>query len=246
MVDVSVIFWPPIAERLRKELGVEPEDGLFRTVHCLGAEFPVNNATSAAGTALVAHLIKHTAEKGTGDVCELGVYQGGNAYSIALLLGSSLRDRKFFLLDSFEGLQTCGDLDPQSRAGDFADVELRMIRDRLSFFPDVAILEGRFSATLPLLSGRRFCMAHVDCDLYDPAVECLAFLKSRLQPGGLILLHDYVAPDWEYPDYIRQPFRGIARAVDEFVRQTGARAVVFPETTHVVLVPKECGASRVE
>jgi hypothetical protein len=246
MVDVSVIFWPPMAERLRKELGVEPEDGLFRTVHCLGAVFPVNNATSAAGTALVAHLIKHTAAKGTGDVCELGVYQGGNAYSIALLLGPSLWNRKFFLLDSFEGLQTCGDLDPQSRAGDFADVELRMIRDRFSFFPEVALLEGRFSATLPLLSGRRFCMAHVDCDLYDPAVECLAFLKSRLQPGGLILLHDYVAPDWEYPDYIRQPFRGIARAVDECVRQTGARTVLFPETTHVVLVPKECGASRVE
>jgi hypothetical protein len=246
MVDVSVVFWPTIAERLRKDLGVETDDSLFRQVHCLGAEFPVNNATSAAGTALVAHLINHTAAKGTGDVCELGVYQGGNAFSIALLVGPSLRNRKFFLLDSFEGLQTCGDLDPQSRAGDFADVELRAIRDRFAFFPDVAILEGRFSATLARLSGHQFCMAHVDCDLYEPAAECLAFLTSRLQPGGLILLHDYVAPEWEYPQYIRQPFRGIAQVVEECVRETGARAVVFPETTHVALVPKDCGASRAD
>ena len=223
-----------MAPRLR-DLGVTADEELFRSVYSLSMEIPVRNESSAAGTSLAAHLVRASVECCEGNICEFGAYQGGNALVVTSLLHSLLAGRGYHLLDSFQGLQALGTADPASRTADFTDTDWEAVRSRFALIRPVHIWKGFFHETLPQLAGEKLCMAYIDCDLYEPAVECLRFVSERLVPGGMILLHDYVPAAWEYPAFIRQPFRGIARAVDEFVAETGWRRVVFPETTHVVL-----------
>jgi hypothetical protein len=235
VTDASGLLWETMAPGLG-ELGVVPDEHLFRAVHALFSELPLRNVTSAAGTCLAAHLVRDSLRTGEGDIFEFGTYQGGNAFIVATLLHSALANRQYHMLDSFEGLKISGTVDPQSRAGEFADTDYEAARARFALLSHIRIWKGFFSETLPGLRDRkRVAMSYIDCDLYEPALECLAFTRERLNPGGFILLHDYVAAEWSYPDYIRLPFRGIAKAVAEFTAETGWRKVVFPGTTHVVL-----------
>jgi hypothetical protein len=237
VVDISVLHWKQIRTRLRDQLGIAPEDDLFAAVHSLATELPLVNHSSIAGTALMVHLLKAALQRGPGHVCEFGAYQGGNAFIVNLLLFPWLSGRRYYLADAFEGLTSVGAHDPQDRAGEFSDAVYEEVLDRFAMFPAVRVVKGDFADTMPAIAAEPFCLGYVDCDLYEPARLCLRFLQSTLVPGGYILLHDYVDDSWVYPPYVRAPFRGITRAVAEFLDRTPMRMVVFPGTTHLVLVP---------
>ena len=74
----------------------------------------------------------------------------------------------------------------------------------------------------------------IDCDLYEPTLELCEFFYPRLATGGCLLFHDYWVPENEPPHI--EAFRGVNRAVGEFFGADIQRLVVFPETSHAVLV----------
>ena len=79
-------------------------------------------------------------------------------------------------------------------------------------------------------------MAYVDCDLYEPALECCEFFYDRTPPGGVLLFHDYTIEGLEVPSWQRAPFGGIRRAVSEFMTGRPEKVVEFPETMHAVVI----------
>jgi len=55
----------------------------------------------------------------------------------------------------------------------------------------VQLHEGLFEHTVPRDLPPRLCLAHIDCDWYDPTRHCLAALADRLSPGSAIVMDDY-------------------------------------------------------
>ena len=69
----------------------------------------------------------------------------------------------------------------------------------------IRLVKGLFQETLPQVECEAVCLAHVDCDLYDPVLLCLSWLGDRMARGGAIIIDDY-----EY-------YGGCRAATDEFL-----------------------------
>src|SRR3974377_2228292 len=151
-----------------------------------------------------------------GDMAELGVYRGNSA----ALLAHYAREykRTVFLFDTFEGFDT-RDLTgaDKSKEIEFSDTSLTAVRDLVGL-ESVKFVQGRFPKSIPLdLYATKFCLVHIDCDLYQPTKAALEFFYPRLSPGGLIIMHDYNNPYWG----------GIKLAVDEYCREIPERPIVL-------------------
>jgi hypothetical protein len=234
--DCSTLFFEPIRERIEATLGLRADPELFRTLRALSLESAIDNQSSVSGTWLCREILGWQLAHHPGDVAEAGVYAGGNAFFTLASAPPELRRRRCHLFDSFTGLPPLSAFDPASRQGEFANVDLGSVRARFAHFPWAVLHVGRFAETFAQMPSARYCFAHLDCDLYESAGECLDYFYPRLPRGGILLFHDYWVERPGLPEGIQQPFTGIRRAVDEFLAGRQENVVCFPETTHALLV----------
>lgn len=154
-----------------------------------------------------------------GALLECGTYRGATLLGMTHLLHMKGFRPPVYGLDSFEGFpdpstkdaQTDGSYHPDVHRGALGDTsyEALLARIRLLGWQDhVQLVKGYFSETLPRLPEMKFSLVHLDCDLYDSYLECLAFAYPRMLPGGVMVFDDYKIPANVYP--------GADRAVDEF------------------------------
>lgn len=71
---------------------------------------------------------------------------------------------------------------------------------------NIELLVGSFSEILPDLN-LPICILHIDCDLYEPYLECLRLQFKNIVKGGIIVLDEYYS--LKYP--------GARIAVNEFL-----------------------------
>lgn len=76
--------------------------------------------------------------------------------------------------------------------------------------------------------NERFVFVSLDVDLYIPTLEGLRAFYPRLSRGGYIFVHDYSNDGW----------RGIMKAVGEFIRESGACAVPLPDAQGTIVITK--------
>lgn len=159
-------------------------------------EFGLESLLEKSRLLALMELAKHCVESALGELIELGVYKGGSAAAVAFALTRAGLQRPFHLCDTFAGL-------PESGAGechqarDFGDTDCEVVLGRLrAFLPQFPFHahRGLFSETLPALSSKSFCFAHVDADLYESVHAACAFLYPRIARGGIIVFDDYGAP----------------------------------------------------
>ena len=231
-IDCSILHYETMKARMQESLGIQSNEELFRRIRLLSLYTSIQSISTIAGTWLFVELLKKTSGC-VGSIAECGVYNGGNAF-ISLLCSAIAAEKPYHLLDSFEGFPVFSEMDPSSRQFEFKDVSLAFVRDVFRNFGNVLIHKGYFTDTLPALSGETFSLVYIDCDLYKPTLELCEFFYPRLSAGGCLLIHDYWVPE-EAPAHF-QPFRGVNQAVGEFLGVDIQRLVVFPETTHAVLV----------
>ena len=143
-----------------------------------------------------------------GDIAEAGVWRGGVTY----LLASVLKDKAVHAFDSWEGL-------PGLTEEDCVEGTDRVLWaykgwgkcdqpvEFLSKFDNVVFHKGWFVDTFPEVADKKFCLVHVDCDLYQPVKECMEFFVPRMVPGGFMVIDDYGDPN---------VFPGAVKAVDEY------------------------------
>jgi hypothetical protein len=139
-----------------------------------------------------------------GEMAEVGVFNGGSA---AVMLNAS-KDKHLHLFDTFAGLPVGGDfLKKGEYEGSIESVKknLSIYRDRISLYP------GMFPEdTSASVADLQFSFVHLDMDLYDGTLNALRFFWPRINPGGIVMSHDYPA------------INGVKRAVDEFFAQENA------------------------
>jgi O-methyltransferase len=145
----------------------------------------------------------YSVAKGTakvpGDIAEVGVYRGGSARLICEVKGA----RALHLFDTFAGLPEASEWDSKFQKGGFAS-SLAQVRAYLGHFPDVHFHPGLFPETARGLEQKTFSFVHLDVDLYQSTVSGLQWFYPRLNPGGVLISHDYDA-------------EGVRKAFDEFL-----------------------------
>ena len=125
-----------------------------------------------------------------GAAVELGVYRGGFARCMNLLLP----ERTLYLFDTFEGFDAA---EAKGQAAGFVQAHRNTGADRvLRLMPHpekVIIKQGLFPASLGGLEDR-FALVSLDVDLEESTLAGLRWFYPRLNPGGYLLLHDYNSP----------------------------------------------------
>lgn len=163
-----------------------------------------------------------------GAFAELGVYKG----ETARLLRHAAPDRELYLFDTFEGFPST---DLQGETGEaakystknFADTSVEKVLQKIGASQRIHIRQGYFPETASGLEQHDFALVSMDVDLYKPTIEGLKFFYPRLQPGGVLLIHDH---DERWP--------GILQAVKEFSENIPEIFIPLPDMYSSVMLIK--------
>ena len=133
-----------------------------------------------------------------GEMAEVGVFLGGTA---AVILDAS-KGKHLHLFDTFVGLPDGGDyLKKGEYAGSITAVRQTLVsyRDRITLYAGLFPIE-----TGAAVADLRFSFVHLDMDLYEGTLGALRFFWPRMNPGGILMSHDY------------PQISGVVRAFKEF------------------------------
>ena len=134
----------------------------------------------------------------SGDYAEFGVFKGHTtieAWKASQRHG--LRETKFWLFDSFQGLPEVSgeDADGPFVTAEFSFGRREYEQNLKKFDVDLnrtEIVEGYFDATLARTeTERKFAVVWIDCDLYESTVPVLDWLTDKLVDGAVICFDDW-------------------------------------------------------
>jgi hypothetical protein len=132
-----------------------------------------------------------------GDLAEFGIFQG---WWVNFLWEQTERlglARRIYGFDSFEGLS---DPHPEYdgsfwKRGQYAcGIEQVMHNVQASTRRRIKLVKGFFEKSLrgpDALLAESFCYARIDCDIYEPARDCLRYLSQRLSDGAILVFDDW-------------------------------------------------------
>lgn len=220
------IFLDTLRNRV-KGFGLDVDTAHYAFVQTVNALLGIDNHSSSMGTALLLAMQAQT-RASRGAMVELGVFRGGNALAACLanmLLGDT---RPYYLIDSFEGFPQLSVHDPAASATMFRNTSYEEIVAAFAHFPRAHVIKGYVPEILSDLPDQRYSVVYYDCDLHDPAQASLLYFWPRLEPGGYVLIHDYLPK--------RDGFDGVRLAVDAFLDgRRDFEMLAIPETTHLIL-----------
>lgn len=111
--------------------------------------------------------------------------------------------------------------------GDFADVSLERVEQRLRAYPFVQFHPGLMPQTFECVADvGSYSLVHVDVDVYPSVLECCKWFWPRLCRGGVMI----------FDDYGFRPYRYAARvAVDEFFAEVLEQPIAMPTGQAIAL-----------
>jgi len=138
-----------------------------------------------------------------GDLVETGVWRGGAViFMRALLKVCGDLDRHVWAFDSFEGLPRPNEAEfPQDKGDNLwshsLGVSLEEVKENFRKYEmlddRVHFVQGWFRDTIPTAPIVRIAVLRLDGDMYESTMQVLDGLYSRVQPGGYVIVDDYVA-----------------------------------------------------
>jgi hypothetical protein len=144
-----------------------------------------------------------------GGVIEVGVFRGYSARHLVW----ALPKKQIHLFDTWEGMDDLVDLSiDQDRWAGYSNVDFEVVHDYLKaqvgdkLFENISFYKGVFPATAEGMEDERFCLAHIDVDLYHSTKDACEWIYPRMVRGGIMMFNDYSCG--ECP--------GATKAVDEF------------------------------
>lgn len=173
---------------------------------CLLADF--YNAIDIRAASLQKMAARIRRRSISGAIAELGVYQG----ELSALLSLLFPERTLYLFDTFAGFDPRDTALEHTRSfscakeGDFSDTSAEAVLARLPHPENAVVKKGFFPETAVGLEWERFALVSLDADLYAPTLAGLNYFYPRLNPGGVLVLHDYG----------NQRFQGVYQAVEEY------------------------------
>lgn len=159
-----------------------------------------------------------------GDFVECGTNKGGFAKAILSYVNLNQSGKKFYLLDTFEGLDasqlTAEELDAGKKEH-FENVYLNcyeQVVQTFSAYPYVKIIKGRVPDTLSQVDAGQISFLSIDMNAVVPEIEALNFFWDKLSTGGIVVLDDYgyVTCDSQY------------KAHNEWAKSKGVKILTIP------------------
>jgi len=155
-----------------------------------------------------------------GDFVECGVNAGFLSSSIMRDLDWNSRDKTFFLLDTFSGLDEKSVSVDEMRDGvmkkneslikeGFYVTSSEKVKKNFSEWGRIKIIEGIIPDTLTEITAGEVSFLHIDLNCSPPEVASINYLWERLVTGAIVLLDDYA-----YHGYHHQK-----RAMDKFAEE---------------------------
>lgn len=153
----------------------------------------------------------------TGDIVELGCYEGTTSLFIQRVLQAQKSSQSFHVYDSFSGLppKTSADSSPageQFQGGELVASKARMIRHfRQAGLKLPVIHKAWFEDLTTNDMPEKIAFAFLDGDFYTSIASSLAVITPLLADDATIVVDDYQS----------EALPGASRAVDEWAKQHG-------------------------
>jgi hypothetical protein len=171
-----------------------------------------------------------------GDFIEFGVNKGFMSSAIMQSLDWNSQNKKFYLLDTFHGLDERSVLDIEKKEGilennrqaisnGFYTTSIESVRANFSEWERVIIIEGAVPETLSLIDSNTFSFVHIDMNCAPPEVAALEFIWPKLEEGGVVLLDDYA-----FRGYHNQKL-----AIDRLGKKIGFETLSLPTGQGVII-----------
>jgi len=132
-----------------------------------------------------------------GAIVEFGVFRGDWLDHLHSLMEEAGVQRQIWGFDSFQGLSAPSEEcdDAYWKEGMFA-AGLEEVRQRIRADerPAFRLIPGFFAESLVGEAAGELgpvCLARIDCDIYQPTRECLAYLSHRLSHGSVLVFDDW-------------------------------------------------------
>jgi tetratricopeptide (TPR) repeat protein len=132
-----------------------------------------------------------------GDVVEFGIFEGWWIDFLWNATENISLKRRIYGFDSFEGLS---EPDPKHdldfwKKGQYA-CSLEQVEKNVSVAtrPRIKLVKGFFEKSLrgaDAALAEQFCYVRIDCDIYQPALDCLRYLGPRLADGAILVFDDW-------------------------------------------------------
>lgn len=164
-----------------------------------------------------------------GDFVECGVNTGAYSRAIIDYINFPSLQKKFYLLDTYEGLVPQQISEKEKKVG--IDEYLMVYKDvyqqvRDTFAPfNVEIVKGMVPDTLPQCTAEKICYLSIDMNVVAPEIAAANYFWDKVVKGGVIILDDY-----GFPQHIHQK-----HAFDEFARQKGTSILSLPTGQGIII-----------
>lgn len=132
-----------------------------------------------------------------GDFVECGVNRGFLSSAIMNYLDWDKIGKKFYLLDTFAGLDPKqAGIDESKRnekhlSEGFYVTDLETVKRNFAEWKNVEIIQGPVPETLTQITSEKLAFLHLDMNAAAPEAAALEELWEKLSPGAMILLDDY-------------------------------------------------------
>jgi hypothetical protein len=180
-----------------------------------------------------AYIVCWAAARGAaldGDFVECGVNRGGYAMAVIRYVDLDHLDKRFYLLDTYEGLVDTHINDEERargvRVGEYEPCYDAVVRT-FGAHPNVRIVRGTVPETLPLVDAEKVSFLSLDMNTRDPEIAAAEHFWDRLTSGAAIVLDDY---GWR--KHLEQKL-----AFDAFAAARGVQVLSLPTGQGLILKP---------
>ena len=136
-------------------------------------------------------------QKIEGDVAEFGIFEGGWINLLWQATEQLAMPRRICGFDSFAGLSEPHPQHDQAfwTKGQYAcSFEQVAANVQLANRPRIKLVRGFFDTSLRGADAQlveKFAFVRIDCDIYQPALDCLRYLTHRLADGAILVFDDW-------------------------------------------------------
>jgi O-methyltransferase len=166
-----------------------------------------------------------------GDFVECGVNRGGMARTILEFVDLPSSGKKFYLLDTFEGLLREHISSEESRngiePGGYDPCYEEVVRTFAPFANCVILVKGAVPDTLPQAVPDKLAYLSIDMNCVGPEIAAAEFYWPRMVHGAVMLLDDY---GWTRHSAQK-------RAFDRFARERDVTILSFPTGQGLIIKP---------
>jgi hypothetical protein len=170
------------------------------------------------------------ASKLNGDFVECGVNTGVFARAIINYIRFQELNKKYFLLDTFNGLDPRYSSDYEMQYDKMMGYKnqsdlYQHVQKIFSEFENVKIIQGSIPDTLSEVESEKICFLSIDMNCVYPEIEAINYFWDKIVPGGIIVLDDY-----GYPGHMNQK-----NAFDEFAKKKDIEILTLPTCQGLII-----------